>query len=596
MAITVIDKETVRRQIITYDLEWKPGSLEIRLASFYDGERFQSFTDVGSFLRAVMATEYEGAWIFAHWGGMADFQFLLEWFLDNPDPSVSIEASFSGASAIIVHVRKGDRQWHFIDSVWLFRDKLENIGRWIGMGKTGPADPTAKMTEDQKKDWYANAPIAVLRAYNERDCLILHKAITGFEDVLHSMGSELQMTIASCGLRLFRRRYLREAIDTDDRVNNIAREAYHASRVEVIQRECTNAFYYDVNSSFPYSMTLPCPGEYLGSSRRLRDGDDMFIARARITVPDCYLPPLPYRVKGRVFFPIGTWEAWITSIDLRLVEERGGRVEKIFEVHRFAPFDDLAEYIRDVYARRVSSKDPFNRTVYKYLMNCLYGKFAEEEIKTSLRINPGAKWLRHNRRKIRKGDIEQLFPGAWLEDRSVDVPHMHVPISAHITAHARKTLSDLLWKSLDMGGKIYYCDTDGFCTTAVLPTGDKLGEIKLEKRVRAGEFIAPKVYRLEGEILEGDTWKQAEYVKAKGFRKLTADELHRLVEGEAIKFERMTRIREGLRVASRGKTDFRPREGKYTKQLQNQVRKRVFDRSGDSRPWTMKELREKFGD
>ena len=47
--------------------------------------------------------------------------------------SWKIRASFSGSSAIIIHVAKGKNSWHFLDSYWLFRDALASIGKAIGI-------------------------------------------------------------------------------------------------------------------------------------------------------------------------------------------------------------------------------------------------------------------------------------------------------------------------------------------------------------------------------------------------------------------------------------------------------------------------------
>src|SRR5207245_174765 len=124
------------------------------------------------------------------------------------------------SSAIIVHVSRGKNAWHFVDSYWLMRDSLANIGKWIGLEKGEKED---------KKIFYA--PISELKIYNERDCIILYQAVQQFEIALLDLGGELKMTQASCALNLFRRAFLRSEIVTHRRVNEICRQAYFASRV-----------------------------------------------------------------------------------------------------------------------------------------------------------------------------------------------------------------------------------------------------------------------------------------------------------------------------------------------------------------------------
>lgn len=607
--ITPITAKQRKRRFITYDLEWIPGSMELRLVGVYDGNRYRSYTSVFEFLSCELTHSNSGTWFYAHFGGMADFQFLLKWILDTKDPDLRVEASFSGASAIIVHIHKGKKTWHFVDSFWLFRDKLANIGKWIGLEKTGPSDPTLDMSDKDKKRWFAEVPLPELRKYNERDCVILWKAIQSFEAVLWELGSELQMTIASCGMRLFRRSYLTKPIHTNDLLNDYARQSYFASRVEVIKTHVKDALYYDINSSFPAAMTHPAPGDYRGALADIpSDENEIFLANCEVEVPENdYLPPLPWRARNRVFFPTGKWQAWITSVDLHLLLKRGGKISKVKEVHSFEPFFDLAEYVRDVYRRRMSADDPFNRQVYKYLLNCLYGKFAESVHKSTLLVNPAKSWFEENEEKILNGEIESYMPGCWIENRVVEIPHMHVPISTHITAIARKAIGNFMWDSLDKGAGVYYCDTDGFCTEATLPTGNELGEIKLEKKVENGRFVAPKIYHIKGQEMQKDgSWKQSEYIRAKGFSRLTADQFNRLCEGEAVTFERMGRIRERLQAvrASDGKMTFEVAEGKYTKRLRmgspkdgeewsaskHSIKKRVFDKTGNSRPWKRDEI------
>lgn len=599
MAITVIKRKRHIRRIVTYDMEWTPGTPRygmpsklnnVRLVGCFDKDKgYRSYRTVREFLRGELNSNNRGKWFYAHAGGLADVQFVLEeiWQINKEFNRCvfEVKASFSGSSAIIVHVKyKGSKAvYHFIDSFWLMRTSLENIGKWVGLEKGAKEE---RRTKEQAKDYYTNAPIEDLRKYNERDCEILYQAISDFEDVLIDMGSQLQMTQASSAMQLFRRAYLKYDIPTNGKSNEIARKSYVASRVEPFTRRCGKANYFDINSSFPYAMTKPCPGPVSSVDRRLSklgEEDVIFIADCDIEVPDGYITPIPFRSNDRVFFPTGKWKTWITSVDLDLLLKEGGKLLKVYEVHHFEPFYDLAQYAKDIYEKR-GQAEGFEREVYKILANSLYGKFAESPDKVEMIIDPPREIL------SRLHDEDELMPGIYLVDRVAHVPHVHVPISTHITAYARRRLYEYITTCRD----VFYCDTDGFATTESLDTSSNLGDIKLEKFIDEGHFVQAKLYFLKGTDDKGkplgpidpDTGKSEGLIKAKGFSKLNYKQFSRLLDGGEIEFDRMARLKDLYR---RG--EVQPEEITVRKKLnKNTVPKRFVYPDGQTRPWTIDEI------
>lgn len=573
--ITRITTARVQRRYLVYDLEWIPGKfgngrMPVRLVGVFDGERYRSYHSVEDFLNSELTGKNRGKWFYAHAGGLADFQFLLHNLLHRK--GYRIEASFSGSSAIIVHVIYGKNSWHFVDSYWLLKDKLRNIGKWIGVSKGNT---------EESEEFYRDASYAVLREYNEVDCYILFKGIQIFEDTLIELGGQLKMTQASCAMELFRRRFLKSPINTDDRINIQTREAYFASRVEVLNRTCKDAYYYDVNSSFPYAMTFPIPGDTIGTYAGRMPEHGMYIAEVDVEVPDSMLPPLPIRMAGRLFFPQGKWTGWYSNIDIELLQSHGGKISKVHQSIAFEPRNDCSEYATTLYDIRAKSQG-FMRIACKYLLNSLYGKFAESDIKSSLMVNPEVP---------DRENWKELFPGAWIAERQVPIPHMHVPISVHITAIARRTLYDYMGHS----SETHYCDTDGFSTTTPYESFDGiLGKLKLEKTIRNGRFYLAKTYALDGIDDKGNELNAGsdQGVKAKGFSRMNLEKFERLVEGKEVEYTRMARIKEVLR-GGLDKTE--PVERTYTKKLRpDSVSKRFFYPDGHSRPWSMTELREIF--
>lgn len=620
--------------------------LQVRIASFYDQpitvegqdgdepereERFLCFSTTRELIDFLLTSENRGRWFYAHAGGLADMEFVLDdLFVEIKDQLINkrnvytvtiaddvakasgitkhedyvkgtwkVRASFSGSSAIIIHVSKGKNAWHFIDSYWLFRDKLATIGKAIGIKKGDTPEAVEFINRKYKKatlddlddkeieSFYRDAPIEVLTSYNRVDCEILWKAIAMFEKEINELGGQLQQTIASTGMNLIRRSYLKTTIYTSDRVNQIAEQSYFASRVEVTARHLEDFQVFDINSSFPYSMTFPQPGGLIEVRTTLPDeasDDCIFIADVTIEVPDMALPPVPYRVEGRVFFPIGRWRSWLTSTDIHLALREGCTLHKVHEVYVFEPFTDIADFVREIYGRRAATSDPFRKLLYKYLLNCPYGKFAESPWKQEMLINPS---------EIDRDKLQLLQPGVWLAEKKATIAHRHVPISTHITSLSRRLLYDYAKECYRQNCVPGYMDTDSISTKAVLPVDEtKLGSLKLEKKMSWGEFLAPKIYRGEGFELQKDgQWKAIQVTKAKGFSlgKARGEAWRRfdsIASGDRIGIQRQVRMRELYRSGSTSPVDLLVIKALTFEMLS----KRFHYPDGETRPWSIQEL------
>lgn len=596
MPITRITRPRQTRRFSTYDLEWSRGSEvtkgsklvkqpKVTLVGVYDGERYQCYRTVNEFLNDQLTKRNSGRWFYAHAGGLADMLFVMQALATRTD--YEVQASFSGSSAIIVTIVRGRNKWVFCDSLWLFGTALKNVAKWVGLEKGSVDFETENFQE--------------LAEYNRMDCVILWTAIDAFETALIGLGGELMMTLASCAMRLFRRQFLTKDIKTHPEVNLAARESYFGSRVEVINRHVTDGYYYDINSSFPYAMTQPSPGNLRGVSRSLSDKlDALYLAEVDVEVPEIFLPPLPIRHEGSVFFPTGKWSGWFNQVDLRLLEERGGRISRVGRVLHFDPFHDLASYATTLYEKRRTGTTDFDKIVYKLLLNSLYGKFAENSHKQQLLVNPPFTCCPHDPPHPPKVDdsresacMTQLLPGIWLLENEVDIPHEAVPISAQITAIARKNLYEHMQKC----DEVHYCDTDGFSTNRNdLPTGDRLGELKLELVFKEAEFISPKVYRIDQKVkAKGMSLKDKSKMPAgmtdeeqeKWIGELSYKRWMALREGEAIEVERMARIRELYRSG-----DTTPISSTIKKEFRGSSRpKRLTHGDGTTEPWSIDELR-----
>ena len=568
------------KRFCTFDLEWWPKTLKFRICGVYDPRSgYRHYSSMAAFLDAELTPENYGMTFFAHNGGKSDMHFVFDELCKSglAQHRYDVEAAFNGASAFLVTLTERGKPSHkftFADTLFLLKASLRKIGELLGYEK-GHFD-------------FESDNFSEMRMYNERDCEVLYKAVEQLENELFSMGGEFKSTLASSAMALFTTRYLNQVLPTDRAVNLYGRQAYYASRVEVLTRECEEAKYADVNSSFPWSMRQVLPGNFLKTTRSLSQkpiGARRYIASATVRVKDCYLPPLPYRDKQeRILFPTGQWKSVFTDVDLELAERMGHEILQVHSVDWFEGFSALKDYVDDIYEKKATAKG-FKREVYKLLLNSLYGKFGEGDIKKKLIFFPKHIGCPHKVKHEGDSCIEMIRPGVYTRQDYKPLQHVHVPICAAVTAHSRELLYRYMSEvPLDRGGKLYYCDTDSITYSeptsgppVVLPFGDEVGELKLEYTIRSGMFAAPKLYMLEvpGKVI----------VRSKGFSALDGTSFKQLCQGEFVTVRRMQSIKENVRSG-----DMTPKEVLVPKQARFIRTKRADLDNGETRPWTIDEI------
>ena len=244
-----------RLEFVTYDLEWIPGEMTERLVGIYDGRHYWSYPTTLDFLRGELTHKNRGKVFFAHAGGLADVQFILNEIIRRENPYYRVQGSFSGSSLIICRIQAGHNTWTFVDSYWLLRDGLTKIGASLGLEKGSQEYQCSNFPacghgdETGKSLCMFYAPMAILRDYNALDCRILYAAIR--DSKMRCGRSAVSFESPSPpAMFLFAHPFFSK---TSPRLSTstIARDAYVASRVEVFERDCVEADYFDVNSSLP---------------------------------------------------------------------------------------------------------------------------------------------------------------------------------------------------------------------------------------------------------------------------------------------------------------------------------------------------------
>lgn len=262
------------------------------------------------------------------------------------------------------------------------------------------------------------------------------------------------------------------------------------------------------------------------------DPDAFGFFNVEVTAPtDMNRPLLQTRVNNRTLAPLGTWNDFIFSEEMKSYQKYGYS----FVVKGGYLFDKafiFRDYVLDLYKiKKAHHKSDAMYLISKLLMNSLYGRFGMSiNLPNHNIINNEQLAELANNDKFVISEIIDLHNGkslismlnkvvnTELEDTDLDIS---IPIAASVTAYARVHMAQFL---ADPSLDIYYTDTDSIFVDASTPlpnhmVGNELGQMKIEKTFSEAIFIAPKVY---GGIFEGSL---NELTKVKGFKNEMTDEM-----------------------------------------------------------------------
>jgi hypothetical protein len=496
--------------LAVYDIEavnW----VEVTLLCHVDelGNRV-SFKNVADYLEWVFA-EFKSDHVWAHWGGHYDHRFLIhhatlfnwEW-----------ETVQSGNMIIIVSITHKGRTIKFCESARLMPDSVAKIGKTVGLAKL-----------DVDRSHIEELTDAEVLEYCFRDCDIVLKGLQFMRDAFKSVGADFAYTLASIATRWVRRspalkwhrfytydratktrEYSKEMLLSDE----FSEPSYFGGRVEIFKQGTFKGplYYYDIRSSYPWSMLSELPAYFKCFDIPSDDIDKCLskcaITEATVTVPkSTYLPILCVRYKNKLIFPTGTFRGRWTNIELAEAKKQGVIIEKIHAMAIFTAVPFLRSFVNTFYGLRkeaIAKDDAFKSYAYKICLNSIYGKTVESVERTSVIYGPEKveEALQKYGNNLEKDQYIKptQTPGVYMVCSLSEGPFRHVAAGSYITAKSRLKLYEGMKLALDSGGEIYYCDTDSIVTNIELPSfADELGNFKLEEIFTEATFIAPKVYK-----------------------------------------------------------------------------------------------------
>jgi hypothetical protein len=447
---------------------------------------------------------------------------------------------------------KPKRKWTLLDSARLIPMALDKIGETFGIGRKVVLAPELGLSVDTPtKTLYRMLSMpkhaATMRKYLHMDTELLYLALHEFQRRVNKLGGQVGITLASTALDVWRRGgYMgSERIhrnwhlsDCPDRERapeeaecqgcgiEYARGMLRGGRTEIWtmnfeQRQKSDGYlnYVDVNSHYSHCMLEPMPigeaividggtPESVEKNARTRTG---FIDCEVYVPEDCYLPPLPFRMGGKLMFPTGRFRAKWDTCELEALGEVGGRIEK---VHRQVWYD-TAPIFSEFIVRLFQYNDKNSKTyeagmaaISKLVRNSTFGKLGIREMRERIWVSPSGRVPNFT-------EFFDMGSDTYIKKESYRAPYLAPAIPAHITSLARVRLWHYALRVLRAGGRIFYCDTDSLIfwlpfigmvqvhARDVLPLSGRLGDLKLEHdKIRAASLTLPKLYTFDCESPE----------------------------------------------------------------------------------------------
>jgi hypothetical protein len=408
---------------------------------------------------------------------------------------------------VILSWRREGKTLRVLDTLNFWRQKLSVIGETMGLPKLPMPARTASR--------------ATWNTYCHRDVEIIMEACLRWFAFLqaHDLGG-FAPTIASQAMRGFRHRFMSDPIliDNQPEALALARAAYLGGRVECfrIGKLTGPLTLYDINAHYPHCMsTQRYPTRLMATCRKpdLAEVEKWIarycvVARCRVTTDE---PVYPLEHEGKLLFPVGEFEAVLTSPELHHALARG-RVSKITDIALYQSAPIFWDYVHTLYELRLVAQREDNAVLVwqcKRMLNALYGKFGQRgRVYETVTKGVGPEIGVWTEIDADTGEVRNLrqFGGLIQEQKTEgESRDSHPAIAAHVTAHGRMAL----WGWIERAGRshVYYVDTDSLLVDAVgaerlAPFVDPaaLGKLKREGVFSSGHLYGLKDYRF-GEIV-----------------------------------------------------------------------------------------------
>lgn len=338
--------------------------------------------------------------------------------------------------------------------------------------------------------------------YLGKDLLTLLNIMNLFNKYIYEK-FKVQMTeslsVERLSFNIFKKDYLKKSkipIIKND-INNHIDLSYYKDIGEVYKPQGKNLLYYNINSLYSYAaLNDMCGDKYTFVENIYGDNielDSLFgFFYCKIEASELsYLGLLPLRTKEGLLSPVGNWNGWYFSEELKFARDNGYNITVIKGYNFNKESDVFNKFIFDLNNLKFTTTNSIERYILENLLDSLLGNWIVKE--------PPFK----------------LPNSSDLQDYS-EFKDMSLIISPTIIAYVRIYLNKLKLDILNKNGNIYYIDEYNLITDIELDDqliGDNLGQLKLVHQtgkdlidLKNGPLeIEPKAYNKRVKIFNSES-------------------------------------------------------------------------------------------
>lgn len=384
---------------------------------------------------------------------------------------------------------------YFLNSTSFFAGKLADMAKFVGL---------------EKYDGHA-----LDIDYMLQDCKIVYTFVKMLQKKLVlEEGCNLGVTIGRMSMDSYRHKHM---IGTEQLTYNSPNclKAYYGGRVEIFKMgETKNLKVVDINSCYPFVMREFQYPDTSTIEPSTINTHHFGIGEFTVFVPDdVFIPVLPIKADGKLFFPKGKFRGWWTYAEVRHAVEHGARIIKEHAgegtnsgCRPFESFIDTYYELRQGAKKRSAKNEhdvqaKFDDLFYKLWLNNLYGKWCQHKAGSEMTRDKWPFW------KLQKYIDHPKFKTSKIGPfYSYETPEEKPPITAnymwgvYVTSYSRIYLHKGLSSVHKAGHTLVYCDTDSImynpCNTRVpFNITSNLGDWDIE-HFDLGIFRQAKAYLL----------------------------------------------------------------------------------------------------
>ena len=190
------------------------------------------------------------------------------------------------------------------------------------------------------------------------------------------------ITISGLAVRIYLKDFYNNNIPNINKgsIYKDIKQGYYGGITEVYKPSDNNLYYYDVNSLYPYVALQDMPALSCSKINYYDEPEDISnlfgFFYCNISTPlDSYIGILPVRTAKGLIFPLGKWDGWYFSEQLKFAKQQGYTI-KVLKGYNFSREKDVfTKYIDKIYKIKSLPVNKSQKAVSKSLLNNLLGRF-----------------------------------------------------------------------------------------------------------------------------------------------------------------------------------------------------------------------------